>query len=193
MIRFIFIILMTILVSNPIIAGEFSSTGMKLGLNYSQFIGDDTPGKSVSTIPGFAIGGFLLYKINDTFSAQQELYLTTKGSRINTIGDINQYNVFVYLQMPLLAKVTLLSGSRLKPVLLCGPTLSIKTITMNDTGMLEDIKTVDWGLIMRAGIEYWKISIEFSYDRSISNFDQSADDIDLKNQTISFIIGYSFK
>lgn len=190
--RLIIFTLLKMLFLNPVFAGEFSSTGMKLGLNYSKFIGDDTPGKNVSSISGFAIGGFLMYKINDKFSAQQELYITTKGSCINTIGDINQYNIFVYIQMPFLAKVTFSPSNRLRPVILCGPALSIKTIAMNDTGMLEDIKTIDWGLIFRAGIEYWKISFEVSYDRSISNFDQSADDIDLKNQTISFIVGYSF-
>ncbi len=177
---------------NPVFAGEFSSTGIKLGLNYSKFIGDDIPGKNVSNITGFAIGGFLTYKINDTFSAQQELYLTTKGSLVNTVGDINQSNTFVYLQLPLLLKITFFPKNRFRPVILCGPALGIKTIAMNFTGMLEDIKPIDWGLIVRAGIEYWKISFEFSYDRSISNFDQSADGIDLKNQTISFIVGYSF-
>ena len=190
--RLIIISSLMILFSNQIFAGEFSSTGIKLGLNYSKFIGDDTPGKNVSTIPGFAIGGFLLYKINDTFSVQQELYLTTKGSCVNTIGDINQNNIFVYIQMPVLAKKTFFPKSRFRPVILCGPALGIKTLAMNFTGMLEDINTIDWGLIFRAGIEYWKISFEFSYDRSISNFDQSADDIDLKNQTISIIVGYSF-
>ena len=177
---------------NPVFAGEFSSTGIKLGLNYSKFIGDDIPGKNVSNMTGFAIGGFLTYKINDTFSVQQELYLTTKGSLVNTVGDINQSNTFVYLQLPLLAKITFFPKDHFRPVILCGPTLGIKTIAMNFTGMLEDIKPIDWGLIVRAGIEYWKISFEFSYDRSLSNFDQSADGIDIKNQTISFIVGYSF-
>ncbi|MHA1776387.1 MAG: porin family protein [Promethearchaeota archaeon] len=190
--KLIIICSLIILFSNQVYAGEFSSTGLKLGLNYSKFIGEDTPGKKVSNIPGFAIGGFLVYKINDTFSAQQELYLTTKGSRVNTVGDINQNNIFVYIQMPLLAKMTFLPKSRFRPFILCGPALSIKTLSMNFTGMLEDINPLDWGLIFRAGIEYWKISFEVSYDRSISNFDQSADGIDLKNQTISFIVGYSF-
>lgn len=177
---------------SPVFGGEFSSTGMKLGLNYSKFTGDDTPGKKVSSIPGFAIGGFLSYKFTDTFSAYQELYITTKGSCINTVGEINQYNVFVYVQIPLLAKMTFFPENKFKPVILCGPALSIKTIAMNDTGMLENIKSVDWGILVRAGIEYWKASFEFSYDRSLSNFDQSDDNIDLKNQTISFIVGYSF-
>ena len=190
--RLIIISSLILLFFNQMFAGEFSSTGMKLGLNYSKFIGDDTPGKEVSNIPGFAIGGFLSYKFNNTFSAHQELYITTKGSCINNIGDINQYNVFVYVQIPLLAKVTFLPQSRFRPVIFCGPSLSIKTIAMNDTGMLEDINKFDWGILFRVGIEYWKISFEFSYDRSISNFDQSKDDIDLKNQTISFIIGYSY-
>ena len=188
-----------ILFSNQIFAqvykDSFPYTGIKLGFNYSKFIGNDKPGKNVSAIPGFAIGGFLCYKFSCTVSAHQELYITTKGSRINTVGDVNINNVFVYVQaLPFLVKVTLFSENsyQFKPVILFGPSFGMKVIAMNFTGMLEDIKTIDWGVIFRIGIEYRKISFEISYDCSLSNFDLSATDIDLRNQTISLITGLAF-
>ncbi len=186
-------IIIIIIFTSFVFGGEFSSTGIKLGLNYSKFTGADTPGKEVSNIPGFAIGGFLTYKINNTFSAQQELFITTKGCRVNTIGDIYQNNLFIYIQMPILAKMTFFPEKQLKPILQCGPSFGVNVLAMNFTGMLEDIRRLDYGLILRAGIEYWKISCDLSYDWSISNFDQSAEDIDLKNQTVSFLVGYSFR
>ena len=72
--RLIIFIILIVLFSNLVFADEFSLTGMKLELNYSKFIGDDTPGNKVSNIPGFAIGGFLTYKINTAFVIQRFIW-----------------------------------------------------------------------------------------------------------------------
>lgn len=196
--KILFLISLSILCSNQLFAqsnkDSFLYTGIKLGYNYSTFIGNDKPGKDVSTIPGFAIGAFLCYKFNKTLSAQSEIYITTKGSRVNTIGDINKNNIFVYFQLPFLAKMTFFPENRshLKPFILFGPALSIKVMAMNFTGMLDNINPVDWGLIFRVGIEYWKISFEISYDNSITNFDKSTTHLDIRNQSISLITGFAF-
>ena len=58
------IVSLIILCTSTLSAGRLSTTGMKLGLNYSEFIGKDIPGKGVNSIPGFSLGGFLNYKIN---------------------------------------------------------------------------------------------------------------------------------
>ncbi len=57
---------------------SFLYTGIKLGLNYSKFVGNDRPGKNLSTIPECAVGGFLSYKFDCIFSVQQEIYLIGK-------------------------------------------------------------------------------------------------------------------
>lgn len=173
-------------------AGNFSEIGLKIGYNSSKFIGKDIPGKGVSNLPGFALGAFVSYNFNNKFSIQPELLFTTKGSRINTIGDINLYNFFIYLEMPILAKMRFLSGGKIQPNIFCGPGLSIKTIAINDVGVLEDINGFDCGFIVGAGIEYQRLSIDLRYEIGMVNFDKSADDIDLKNQTVSFLIGFTF-
>ena len=94
--------------------------------------------------------------------------------------------------MPILAKMRFLSGGEIQPNIFCGPSLSIKTIAINDVGVLEDINGFDCGFIAGAGIEYRRISIDLRYEIGMVNFDKSADDIDLKNQTISFFIGFTF-
>jgi hypothetical protein len=170
----------------------FSNTGLKLGLNYSKFIGKDIPGKGVNSIPGFSLGGFLNYKINDRFSLQPEVLITTKGSNINTVGDINLHNIFIYFELPVLAKITFPTIQGMKPILFCGPAIDIKCLAINDTGMPDDIGKIDLGLVLDAGIEFSKISVDIRYNRGLLNFDKSADDISLKNSTISFIVGYLF-
>lgn len=186
------IVSLIMLCTSTLSASGVFNTGMKLGLNYSKFIGKDIPGKGVNSIPGFSLGGFLNYKINDRFSLQQEALITTKGSNINTVGDINLHNIFVYFELPVLVKIAFHPIAGMKPILFCGPAIGFKCLAINDTGMPDDIGKIDLGLVLDAGIEFSKISVDIRYNRGLLNFDKSADDINLKNSTISFIVGYSF-
>ncbi len=185
------IVFIIIFCTSALSAVTFSTTGMKLGLNYSKFIGKDIPGKGVNSIPGFSLGGFINYKINDRFSLQPEVLITTKGSLVNTIGDINLHNVFIYYEMPVLIKFTFPGNRGFKPVLFCGPAVDVTCLTINDTNFPNDIRKIDLGFILDAGIEFSKISLDIRYNQGLLNFDKSADDISLKNSTISFIIGFS--
>ena len=178
--------------TSTVFAGEFSTRGMKIGTNSARFVGKDIPGKGVSPLPGFAIGGFFSYKFNERFSIQPEMFFTTKGTKINTIGDAELTNLFAYFEFPVLGKMTFLPDSRVKPNIFCGPALAFKYFALNNTGVLEDIRSTDFGLIFGAGIEFWKLSLDVRYNRGLVNFDQSEDDLDLKNSAVSFMIGYSF-
>ncbi|MCK4820959.1 outer membrane beta-barrel protein [bacterium] len=181
-------------------AGEFAGSGFLLGLNHSTFVGRDTPEAGISYAPGLAIGGFVSYKVKDfelsgfsgTFSIRQELTLTTKGSKINSIGELQLTNIFIYLELPLLAKVVLLPEKPVRPHVLFGPAYAVKIFAMNNVGVLEDIRTTDLGLILGGGLEFWKMALDIRCDFGLMNFDTSADDIDLRNRTFSVRVGYYF-
>ncbi len=178
--------------ATSLFAGEFSATGLKLGMHQSRFVGKDIPGKGASNIPGVAIGGFLTYNINRKIAIRQELFISTRGSQINTVGDINLHNVFVYLECPLLAKYSFLPESRFGPFIFAGPDFSINLLAINDVGMPDDIRKTDWGVIAGVGVEFWRVGLELRFYRGLSDFDQSASGIDLKNQSFSFLFSYSF-
>jgi len=173
-------------------AGEFSGIGMKLGYNSSTFTGDDIPGKGVSSQSGLAIGGFFGYKFNQNFSLEQEILFTTKGAKINTIGDVYLSNLFFYFELPLLAKMTFRPDQMLRPFVFLGPALGINILAANDTAVLEDIRGIDICIILGAGIEIWRFSLDVRLIEGLLNFDQSAGDINLKNRTISIMTSYSF-
>ena len=180
------------LVTSAVNAGEFSSIGIKLGYNSSIFVGNDIPGKGVSSQAGGAIGGFVCYKFNQRFSLQQEVLLTSKGSKIYTIGDIYLSNYFFYFEMPLLFKVSFLSDNALRPNVFLGPSLGILFTAFNDRAFLDDIRSTDAGVVLGVGIEIWKTSMDIRINEGFLNFDQSADNINLKNRTISFMVGFAF-
>ena len=178
--------------SAKLIAGEFSGWGLKLGYNSSIFTGEDIPGKGVSSQPGLAIGCFICYEFDPMFSIQQEVLFTTKGSKINTIGDIYLSNTFVYLELPFLVKATFLPECWLKPNIYAGPAVDILITAFNDRYFLDDIRSFDLGFVIGIGFEVWRVSFDFRLTKGLINFDESAEDINLKNQTISAFIEYGF-
>lgn len=178
--------------SSNLIAGEFSGLGLKLGYNSSIFSGKDIPGKGVSSQPGLILGGFVSYKLNDLLSLQQEVLFTTKGSKINIIGDIYLSNTFVYLELPFLAKATFLREYWLRPNIYVGPAVAVLITAFNDRYFLDDIRSFDLGFVIGVSFEVWRVSLDFRLTKGLLNFDESADDINLKNQTISALIGYAF-
>lgn len=187
--KFLIILLFSASVS---IGGEFSSRGMKIGLNSARFVGKDLPGKNISSMPGFSIGGFFSYQFTEFLSIQPEFAFTTKGSKINTIGDYYLSNLFAYFEFPVLAKIFILPKSKVKPHFICGPALAFNYFALNDTGLLEDIRGTDLGLILGAGIEYWKISLDIRINQGIVDFDTSVESGNLKNRVFSFMVGYLF-
>jgi len=187
-----FITIIFFLFTSSVMAGEFSSIGIKLGYNSSIFFGNDIPGKGASYQGGTALGGFVCFKFNQRFSLEQEVLITTKGAKINTIGDVYLSNIFFYFEMPLLFKVTLLSENMIRPNVFLGPAFGIHLLAINDVAILDDIRSIDAGIILGAGIEIWKINLDFRINNGLLNFDQSADDIDLKNRTLSIMLGFAF-
>jgi hypothetical protein len=173
-------------------AQGLSGLGAKLGYNSSTFVGADIPGKGVSSQSGLALGGFATYEFDRTFSFQQEVLFTFKGSKVNTIGDVWRPNIFLYLEMPLVVKATFRTEYGLKPNIFTGPAVAALIGAFNSTGILEGIRSYDLGLVVGGGVEIWKLSLDLRLTNGLLNFDQSASGIDLKHRTISVMTGYAF-
>jgi len=190
--RIVICIILLFFLSSAVIAGEFSKVGIKLGHNSSIFTGDDIPGKGVSPHSGFAAGGFICYSFNQKFSLQQEVLFTFKGAKINTVSDVYLSNLFMYFELPLLAKMTFRPEHTLQPNIFIGPAFGITIIAVNEVAILEDIRGYDLGLVLGAGIDVWKFSLDLRYNFGLLNFDQSTDNLDLKIRTFSVMVGFAF-
>ena len=123
--------------------------GLRFGYNNSRFIGENTPGKGVGNIPGIILGGYFSYKFTRKFELQPELLLVTKGSTINTVGDIQQYNIISYLEIPVMVKWVFITDKKIRPCVYGGSYFGIKIFAINDVGVIEDNRNIDWGLIFK--------------------------------------------
>ena len=135
--------------SSPVAALEDSplSYGPKVGMNFSDFSGFEIPFSSALNLIdfrfGFCGGGFLSYAINDWFRVQTELLYSMKGLKLG-FGDIGAGLSLDYIEIPLLAMLTIPNNSRFTPNLFVGPTIGFN-VRAKAYGELGDLAsgTVD--------------------------------------------------
>ncbi len=192
--------------------------GVKAGLNLSNMsiTNDDgwTDFDDTKMNPGFHLGGIVEFPISEMFSFDTGLLLSTKGFKINEKEDNYEDNIkmnLFYLDIPLTAKASFDMGSTkiygvLGPYLGIGLNGKIKYEYgyMGDTetdeveikwgsGDEDDLKRLDFGLTMGAGLEINSIIFELSYDLGLANIVTISDDsFTINNRVLKISVGYKF-
>jgi len=189
--RFAIIVISLVLISQSAYTQKFKK-GLLFVYNSSKFVGKDIPGNGVSLASGIGLGGFVSFGLNEKFSIRPEFTFSLKGSKINTFGKEYLNNYFLYFDFPVLVKYSFRSGKELKPYIIGGSSQGIKITAANDNGVLEDIRQFDWGAALGSGVDYKKVSLGIRYYQGLLNFDQSSDDINLKNSTYSIVFSIHF-
>lgn len=168
-------------------------TGMTIGYNSSTFIGNDKPGKGLKSIPGFYLGGIINYPINEKCSLLSNVSIGLRGTEINTIGNLYESVVFLYLDIPLMVKRNFYTDKKISPYALVGSAFDYTILaTSVSGGPLYDIKKVDVSIVSGLGLDIGKISIGLRYNYGITKFDNSNLNTDLRNSTISILVGITF-
>jgi len=168
-------------------------TGLTIGYNSSTFIGHDKPGKGLKSIPGFYLGGIIKYRINQRFSLLSNVSLGSRGTEINSIGNLYEYVFFLYLDIPLMVKMNFLSDKKISPYVLLGGAFDYNIQALSASGgPLYDIKKVDFSLLSGLGVDIGKLSIGMQYHYGITKFDNSNLQLDLRNSTLSILVGILF-
>jgi hypothetical protein len=167
-------------------------TGLTIGYNSSSFLGKDTPGKKVNPLPGFYLGGIINYPLNDRLYLLTNVALTSKGTKINTMNEINEMVVFLNIDIPVMAGMKFLPGKKLTPYAELGGAFDINVMSFGTNGPYFDIRKIDFGLVAGAGIDAGKVSLGIRYFYGLTHFDKSELENDLRNSTISFLLGLTF-
>jgi hypothetical protein len=189
--RFIFIPILFI-ISIAVFAQDKLNTGLNIGYSSSTFVGNDIPGKGLASVSSALIGGYFRYCFNNRFAIQPEINFYTKGSRINTIDNLYEYVYLDYLEIPVLFAVRFRHEKKLQPIIYVGPAIGINTHASGSRGYLTDIKKFDGGIIAGTGIEIWKLSFQIRYNYGLTRFDDSSQRLDLRNSTLSVLVGFNF-
>ena len=196
--------------------------GLKGGLNFSNMLVKDdntTLSDNYDMKLGYHIGATVEFSLSKMFSFEAGLLLATKGYKadydilINNIsGNVKSEMNFLYLDIPLTAKAAYdLGGAKIYGVL--GPYLGIglsghaKT-ELSDKGVTEtheediewgdsrnEVKRLDYGLTIGAGVEINSFDIGISYGLGFANAANDNDNdngITAKHRVLCLSVGYKF-
>jgi len=203
------IVLMFTLCSSSIFAGGLTGYGLKGGLNFANLHGDDVEDLGLGDLDskmGLCLGGFVTYSISDMFAIQPEVLFTMKGAKkevevqgetLKVTGSLN------YLEIPVLAKLSIPGQGSFVPNLFIGPYLAIKLSgkwKVEYAGAsaetdIEDLKGTDFGVVCGAGVDLAlgssKVTVDARYTLGLTTIDASEWEADIKNGVFSLMVGYS--
>jgi hypothetical protein len=175
-------------------------------MNSANFYGEDVKeseeiiGENFESKLGFCIGGFITFGISEMFAIQPEVLYSMKGSKAEGIVLAESFKVefnLSYLEIPVLLKVRIPTRGTVRPSIFAGPYLAIKLSGKSkieyagesEEEDLEDLKDTDIGLVLGAGIDFGKLTVDLRYNLGITKIPEEDD---VKNKVISLMIGYSF-
>ena len=168
------------------------SRGLYLGLTISNFAGSDASAADNKFIPGFSLGFYQDFIISHRYSFETGLFLTSKGSRLDAVGDLYMHQVLTYLEIPVLGECKLIQGEKLDFVVVGGGFIGLKLLAFNEVGFPEEINCLDIGVDLGLGVRFRHFSYRLDVKRGFLSIDKSESSLDYKNLTFSLLVGISF-
>lgn len=156
------------------------SFGIKAGLNFSNFSGNDTEG--FKGLTSFHVGVLKEFIITKKVSFQPEILFSTQGVQIEKMDDDYKLN---YFTLPLMVKFYINDVFSVH----AGPQLSVLAGETKDVLPIEG-ETFEYGIA--GGLEYTITGGLFVQGRYIMGLSKISDDADIKNSVIQLSLGYFF-
>jgi hypothetical protein len=186
--------------------------GVRAGFNMSTMLSKDNDNNYSDEMnfkmkPGFNVGPTLEVPINEMFSFETALLLSTLGVKYEYDygeGNIKENLNFLYLQIPLTAKAAFDVGGiklfgALGPYLGCGLSGKWTSDTFDDedvkwgTDTEDHFKRFDFGLHFGAGVGIKAFEIGLSYDLGLANIASDTEDgYKDMNRVLALNLGYKF-
>lgn len=159
---------------------EAQSFGIKAGLNFSKFSGNDT--EDLKGLTSFHVGVLKEFIITKNVSFQPELLFSTQGVNVEKMDDDYKLN---YFTLPLMVKFYVNDAFSVH----AGPQLSLLAGETKDVLPIEG-KTFEYGIA--GGLEYTITGGLFIQGRYCMGLSEISKDADVKNSVIQLSLGYFF-
>lgn len=187
------VILITLLFSCASLLSQNSGErGLLIGFNASSFSGTESTISNSSYIPGLAIGFFQEFRITPGILIGPEIVFTTKGSRIETVGDLYLHQVITYAEVPLLVSWVINPGDSTRLFLSGGPTFGVMLLAFNEVGFSQEISRFDMGAELAIGVRWEMMRFRVQLNQGLMDVDNSSSITTVKNRTLSLYFGLSF-
>ncbi|WP_298238199.1 porin family protein [uncultured Algibacter sp.] len=177
-------------------ASEDIRFGVKAGVNFANFTGDDTDNLSSRT--GFHFGGIVNIPISDAFSVQPEVLYSDQGAEYTMSEGYDGKFVLSYLNIPVMAQLRVAQGLNLEAgpqigFLLCAEDQYSSSGDSGEDDIKDDVKGTDFGL--NVGINYTMesgLGIGTRYNLGLSELPEDSEGGNWKNGVFQFYLAYFF-
>jgi len=178
------------------------TVGLKGGLSVAGITGDETDGWDNRN--GICGGGFLFIPLSDYFGLQAELLYVSKGAEHEENWEgasLKTTLELAYLEIPVLARLTIPTGVSLTPSIFAGPVLGLKVQGdqkaeyrgRSTSTEIDGLKSTDFGLALGGGLDvdtgYGKALIDLRYEFGLTEILDDGGSI--KNSAFLAMVGYS--
>ena len=168
------------------------SIGAKAGLNLANVNGNDAEGAEGRT--SFHIGGVVNLEISELFAIQPEVIYSAQGFtetiNIPLGGTLEVTNKLDYLNIPILADITVVEGLSIQAGPQFGINITSEADIAGETQKLEDVETADVSAAIGAQLEL-PVGLFFQA-RYVTGLTEIVKDVSIKNQNISLSVGWFF-
>lgn len=164
------------------------SFGLEAGANFTNFVGNgdlSQLGDVNSAKLGFLGGGFLSLNFGNSFAVRPEILYEQKGEAVSGTGTTTELD---YVEVPVLLKFNF-GNKDFNPALLIGPSFSLNTVKNVANSGNADVNPADIGAIGGFEVDIDKFLLSGRYELGLENVAQN---VDIQNGTITFLVGYSF-
>lgn len=203
-----------------ILAADFAA-GVKVGLNLTQFWGDDADdaGLGDDFLAGFTGGGFVCLSLNDVIAVEPGLFYSMRGAKYEIVVDVfgvhseTEFRFRLhYLELPLLVRVSMPLDAPVRPFCAAGISPGIlldaeSRLETDGEATTDDVdddefETFDFAVPMGAGVIVdagpGMLLFEFRFVPGLTTIDDDGDGdpdterAEMRNRGLSFLVGYSF-
>lgn len=192
----VFAVMLFTSVSQAQVAGL--DIGVTAGVNLADISGGDGDTKRRT---GFMVGVSFIHRMTDMFAFQPEIAYSMKGVKFDDGVDEGELKL-AYIDVPLLAKITFgpeMTMGQARPALYLGPYAAFNmSCEIESVGVSADCetadadpKTVDFGAIAGAGMDFGNLNIFARYQFGLTNIFDGTDDS--KNRVIQIGGRFSFR
>jgi hypothetical protein len=177
--------------------------GLRAGVNFATWTGDDADSDAIGTRTGLLAGGFAEVPIAEIVNFHLGVQYSQKGFEFETIAGDGKLELD-YLEVPALLVVTVPASGSTNIRLSLGPTLAYLLKCEGDVVSVEsdcedsdNIKKFDLGGLVGAGLSFGMGSgsallIDGFYNFGFMSVDDSGDEADVKNEVFGITAGIMF-
>ncbi len=185
------------------------SIGPRVGANISNQMGDFANGVNVKWLPGWSVGGFIMYSDIRHFGVSMDVLYSQKGAGFEGVANGTNYSFkhrINYLEIPVLARYFLTLSGAFRPNFFIGPSVAFKLNAkqkdfvgngraQEDFDISDQFRPADLGLVGGIALNFEvakgkRILLDARYTYGLADVTVGAGSI--RNSAVTLNLSYGF-